>query len=175
MTISLSAVIGFGFASRAVVFGSLEPGERGPTRVAVLRGDEFRMIGQSEPGLWVETRAIRSAHRLERQCQHHRISDERFKIHVVVFNLILDCFPRMIREKLLELDFDGQGDVDEASSALALGHRVDLRGHEDPLVHRLQPGVEIERCPGAHGDEALAHPVADSDGESVLAHVTRDG
>ena len=65
------------------------------------------MIGQSEPGHRVETRAVRPAHRLERQCQHHRISDERFKIHVVVLNLILESFPRMIREKLLELDFDG--------------------------------------------------------------------
>ena len=38
---------------------------------------------------------------------------------MVVLNLILESFSRMIREKLLELDFDGQGDVDEAASALA--------------------------------------------------------
>lgn len=102
------------------------------------------MIGQSEPGLWVETWAIRSAHRLERQCQHYRISDEWFKIHVVVLNLILDGFPRMIPEEFLELDFDGQRDVDEAATALPLGDGVDLGRDENALVHRLESNVEIE-------------------------------
>jgi hypothetical protein len=156
-----------------LVFGSLEPGERGPPRVVVLMGDEFRMIGQSEPGLWVETRAIRPAHRLERQCQHHRISDERFKIYVVVLNLKLESFSRMIREKLLELDFDGLGDVDEASSALALGDRVDLGGDEDPLVHRLEAHVEIELGALLDGDDALAHRLADGDRQALLSHLAR--
>ena len=138
----------------------------------MLRGDEFRMIGQSEPGLWVETWAIRSAHRLERQCQHYRIADERFKIHVVILNLILDCFSRMIPEELLELDFDRQGDVDEAPSALPLGDRIDFRGDENALVHGLQAHMQIESRAALHRHEPLAHLLGDVDGERLFAHLT---
>jgi len=129
------------------------------------------MIRQTQPGLWVETRAIRPAHRLEGQCQHYRISDERFKIHVVVLNLILESFPRMIREKLLELDSDRQGDVDEAPAALPLGRRVDVGGHQDALVHRLEPEVDLDLGTLAHADETLAERLGGRDVESLLAHL----
>lgn len=131
------------------------------------------MFGQTQTGLGIETGAIGPAHRLEGQCQHYRISDERFKIHVVVLNLILESFPRMIREKLLELDLDGHGDVDEASAALALGHGIELDAGQNTLVDGLEPGVDLDDRSLANGDHPLAELLVCGDVELMLAHLAR--
>ncbi len=92
---------------------------------------------------------------------------------MVVLNLKLESFSRMIREKLLELDFDRQRHVDQASTALAFGHRIDARRHEDALVDGLQPDVEIELRPLANGHETLTEGFANRHLESMLAHLAR--
>lgn len=143
---------------RAGLGGILRSGkllERIPTRVAHSSRSEFGVFFQFVPGLGVQPGTIRPAHRLERQCKHYRVSDDGFKIHVIILNVILTSFVPMIREKLLKLDFNAEGDVIEASSALSacLGYR--LSGDQNTLVNRLETQVEFEWFVLAHGNQAF--------------------
>lgn len=131
----------------------------------------FRTFGQPLTGLGVESGAIRLAHRLKRQCENYRISDQRFKIHVVVVNLEVRRFRIRIREKFLNLDFDRQFDVAEAASALAGRQCVDVDGHEDPLVNGLETHLLGERRALLDGDQTLAPALGEHHLEVVLAHL----
>lgn len=133
----------------------------------------FRNIGQPLTGLGIESGAIRLAHRLKRQCENYRISDQRFKIHVVVVNLEVRRFRIRIREKFLNLDFDWQFDVAEAPSALARGQDIDVDGHQDALMHRLETDPFCERRALWHGHQTLAPALAEHHLEVVLAHLAR--
>lgn len=133
----------------------------------------FRTFGQPLTGLGVESGAIRLAHRLKRQCENYRISDQRFKIHVVVVNLEVRRFRIRIREKFLNLDFDRQFDVAEAASALAGGLHIDVDGHEDTLVHGLETDPFGERRTRLDRHQTLAPAFAEHHLEVVLTHLAR--
>lgn len=107
------------------------------------------------PRAGVQPRAVRPTHRLKRERQHDRVPDLGFKIHVVVVNFEVCCFSSRIREKLLELDSERLTDVGEAASAHTVVGGVGLRGHQDSLVHRFQPGIDSHVLALADGDQTL--------------------
>ena len=92
--------------------------------------------------LWA---AIRSDPELERQCKHNRVSDDGFKIHVIILNVILTSFVPMIREKLLKLDFEVESDLIEASAAFAAGGCRDVTGDQNAFVNGLESEVEFNQ------------------------------
>lgn len=130
--------------------------ERRPARI-----DGFGVLGAGALGQpltrdRIKAGAIRLTHRLKRKRQDDRISDKSFKIHVVVLNLEVRCFSSRIREKLLNLDFDPLGDLDEAATAHAGVLRFRRRRDQDALVNGLQARLEHDRLALGDGDKALA-------------------
>src|SRR5690606_29492438 len=105
--------LGTGLGAVVVSCGCLKPFARSPPRINDCFGLRGGHISEALTRDRVEAWAIRPADRLERQRQHHRISDYGFKIHVVVVNLVVEGFIGTIREKLLEFDLDRLLDVDE--------------------------------------------------------------
>ena len=103
------------------------------------------MIGQFLARFGVETWAIRPADRLERQCEHHRIPYDGFKIHVIVLNHEVESFVDRIREKLLNFDLDREPHGVEAADAFPVGHGLDLGGDEHALVQALEPHIDAHR------------------------------
>lgn len=136
-------------------------------------GFSVRVFCQPLAGLWVESGAIWLAYRLKRQRQNHCVSDERFKIHVVIVNLVVRGFALRVREKFLKLDLDTLGNVNKASSAHAGGDRFDLCGDEDALVDGLQPDPLMDRSAFADGDEALPELLGGGNDEVMFAHLSR--
>jgi len=129
------------------------------------------MVGQTLAGLGIESGAIRSADRLKRQRQNHCVSDKRFKIHVVIVNLMLRSFLTRVREKFLKFDFDALRDIGEAPSADSRGGRRDIRGHENAFVHGLEADVLLDLRAFFHRDEALAQLFWRDNAQRVLAHL----
>ena len=128
----------------------------------MLRSGAF---GQSLTRVRVEPEAIRLTHRLKWKRQYGRIPDEDFKIHVVVLNFEVSFFLTRIREKFLELDFDGFGDVNEASPADALVLGIRCSGDEDALVNGLKTYIEVDLGSGFVRDDAFSPLLFQSDRE----------
>lgn len=128
------------------------------------------MFGQLCTGLGVQPGAIRPANRLERQCKHYRVSDDGFKIHVIILNFILTSFIEMIREKLLKLDLKLNRHVVEASSALSGGHHIHFTSGQNALVNRLQTQVEFDRCTLNNGDQRFAPLLGCGHVDNQFAH-----
>jgi hypothetical protein len=154
-----------------VVWGELL--ERGP---AGIEGRALPWPGAHGQPLTrgrIKAGAIRLTHRLKRKRQYGRVPDQSFKIHVVVLNLEVSCFPSRVREKLLKLDFDGLGDVDETAPADADVLRLDATGDEDSLVDRLEPRLDEHRIALGDADEALAPLLGSGDVEREFTHLAR--
>ena len=143
------------------------------------------MIRQFLPRFRVEAWAIRPADRLERQCKHHRIPYDGFKIHVIVLNREVESFIRRIREKLLEFDLERNAHRVEAPHTLSGRDRRDLGRHQDALVQALEAHVDGEvgtfrddggtgsqLLGGGHVDGALPHLTGAVD---EVAHVQVEG
>ena len=60
---------------------ALEPRPSGVDRLLVL---VIGIIGETRPAFGAESRAIFPAHRLKRQCEHYRVTQERFEVEQVV-------------------------------------------------------------------------------------------
>ena len=152
-------------------FFGLEALQRRPPGVEHLAVLPLGAIRQLLPRFGVETGAIRSADRLERQCQHHRIPHDGFEIHVIVSNREVESFVLRIREKLLEFDFDRELDGVEAAHALRRGDRVDLGGHQDAVVQPLQAQVDAHRSALLDGRHRLAEALGRVELEHALTHL----
>lgn len=136
-------------------------------------GLSVRVFYQPLAGLGIESGAIWLAYRLKRQRQNHCVSDERFKIHVVIVNLVIGGFITRVREKFLKLDLDTLLDVDEASAAHTGGDSFHLGGDENALMDGLETNAFVDRGPCPDGDEALTELLGCVDHDVVLAHLPR--
>jgi hypothetical protein len=92
---------------------------------------------------------------------------------VVVLNLEVSFFLTRIREKLLELDFDGPSDVDEAATTHAGVLRIDDSRDQNALVDRLQTDIQIEFGTGLIGHDPLSPGILQGHGELMFAHLSR--
>lgn len=132
-----------------------------------------RVVEEPHPAFRAQAEAIFLTDRLERQRQNHCVPDYRFKIHVVVLNLILESFVLRIREKLLNIDFDRVLDVDEAPNTLASCSRIHLSAHQDAVVQRLQAQVEVHGSPFRHADHGVAEALRGWDVQLPFTHLAR--
>lgn len=152
-----------------VIFFGQQPGQRRPPRI-----DRDRLgcnLGIARiTGLWVETRAIRAAHRLKRQCKHYRVSERGFKIHVITVNPILVGLRRSIREKLLEIDFARLRELRQASTALRVHRGPRTRRDKNALVNRLEAHLEVDPLPCGNARKRLTEGLRGFDGALPFAH-----
>jgi len=109
---------GFSAVGLTFVRGRHETVEGCPARIFDLTRLSRAGICEALTRLGVETRAILAADRLKRKRQHHGVSNDRFTIHVIIVNLVVESVVTRIREKLLKLDLDRVRDWVEASHAL---------------------------------------------------------
>src|SRR5690606_11371392 len=129
--------------------------ERCPPRIDGVLRRAGRFSQQLACG-WIKAWAIRPTDRLKRKRKYNRISDQSFKIHVVVLKHEVRGFISRVLEKLLELDFDRLGDVSQAPAAHAVVGRAHGAAHEHSLVHRFEAHVEVELAILLDGHDALA-------------------
>ena len=160
-------------ATLNIWFGRLEARERRPPWVKHFFGFSVWKIGQSLAGFGVESWAIRTTYRLERKCKHNRIPDQRFKIDVIVDNRVVKSLVDRIREKLLDIDLNRQFDPVEASSALSDGHRIDVCVHQDTVVKRLHPKIEVHCRTLFDTDERVSEALCDNYVDFSFASLAR--
>jgi len=132
-------VVGCECCVRLVLVGfEHETVEGCPARINDLTGLPHTGFCETFTGLGVETRAIFAAHRLERKRQHHSVSDCRFTLHVIIVNLVVKSVVTRIREKLLKLDFDGDGHRVETPNALPRRRGVDTASDQNAIVEAFE-------------------------------------
>ena len=132
-----------------------------------------RIVEEPHPALWAQAEAIFLTNRLERQCQHHRIPDDGFKIDVVVLNLVFESLIPRIREKLLNFDLHRLLHRVQAPTALADRDRVHVCADQDAVVQRLHPRLDVQLRTPLHADHDVAESLGNRHVEHPLAHLAR--
>jgi hypothetical protein len=155
------------------VCGSLELSKRRPTGVERLFKLRIWPVSQTLAGLRIKSGAVRPANRLERKCKHNRISNQRFKIHVVIVNFIIKSFVYRVREKLGEFDLKRQGHLCEASSALPFGHNIHCSADQNAVMEDFQTHVDAHVSARHDSNKALAEALRNSDIEGQLTVLPR--
>jgi len=87
---------------------------------------------------------------LERQCQHNRVSNQRFTIYVIIVNREFKFLCRRIREKFLEIHLNGNAHRLEASNALPRCRCRDVRSDKNAVVKAVE--TNLNRHDTAHRD-----------------------
>ena len=90
---------------------------------------------------------------------------------MILDNRVVKSFVNRVREKFLNLDFDGQFDLVEASTALAGGDRSDVCRDQDAVVERFEAHVEVHFRVLGDADQGIAEGFGYDDIQLVLAHL----
>jgi len=75
---------------------------------------------------------------------------------MILDNRVVKSFVNRVREKFLNLDFDGQFDRIEASAALAGGDRGDVCGDQNAVVQGFEAHVEVHLRVLGDADQGIA-------------------
>lgn len=134
---------------------ALEPRPSGVDRLLVL---VIGFVCQPRPTLRAQSRAVRPTHRLKRQCEHHRVTQERFEVEQVVLELadifFLACGDVVvIQVELLEVDADFFCDRLQAADAFADQASLRRTGEQYALHDCLKAQVEMDRLSLRHSEE----------------------
>ena len=148
-----------------------QPGKRRPSRIKHFFGFSVRKIGQSLTRFGIKTWAIRTADRLERQCKHYRVPDQRFKIDMLVDDRVVKSFVLRVREKLLNFDLDRQDDIVEAPHTLADSLSLDVSRDQNAVVERFEPDIHVHCGAVFHTDDSIAEAFGDDGVNLVFTHL----
>jgi hypothetical protein len=172
MVLSFLLAFRLGRNALTTVFLASELSKRGPTRISP-RQWRFRFPSRAQlTRFGIKTRTIRAANGLERQCKHYRVSERRFKIHVIAVNLILIGLRSSVREKLNKFDLKPRTHFSEATNALGMDLRADIDGGQNTLVYRLQSNLKLHLLARGNNRDGLPQPRGDSELVFAFAHLT---
>ena len=115
-----------------------------------------RVVQEPGPTFGAQSGTVRLAHGLERQCEHHRVPQQRLQVEQVVLELadlvvlVGVMVAVVVHVQLLEIDLELVVDQPQAPHALALEPGSRRARDQYPLHDRFQPQVELDL--GAFGD-----------------------
>ena len=134
-----------------VLLGLGQRGQGRPPRVDRLVVRVVGVVREPRTALGAQPGTVVLAQRLERQCEHHRVPQQRLQVDQVVLELAdLELLVRVdlavvVDEQLLEPHLDLVGDRLQAPCALTLERGSRRTRDQDALHDRLQPQVELDR------------------------------
>ena len=136
--------------------------QRRPPRVGAVVV-VVRVVREPCTALGAQARAVLPAHRLERQCEHHRVPQRGLEVDQVALELaqlvlVVTALrrPAGVHVQLLQVDVDVVVDVAQAPDALPGRAPPDRTGDEHPFHHRLEPQIQLEV--GAFGTPITSVP-----------------
>lgn len=137
-----------------------------------------RVVREPRSALGAQTRAVFLAHRLHRQCEHHRVAQHGFEADETVLDkepvlVVLGVVARFrdhaapvvgvrVREHLLEVRFELEAERLQTPYALPLGLCTGGACDEHTFHDRLEPEFELDRGALGHSDHSLETEVAGS-------------
>jgi hypothetical protein len=134
-----------------VLLGLRQSAQGGPPRVDRRVVPVVGVVREPGPALGAQPGTVVLAQRLERQCEHHRVPQQRLQVDQVVLQRAdLELLLRIdvlvvVDEQLLEPHLDLVGDRLQAPCALTLESGSRRTRDQDALHDRLQPQVELDR------------------------------
>lgn len=86
---------------------------------------------------------------------------------------VVKSFVKRIRENLLDFDLDRKLHHIEATNALASGHNIHVGGHQNAIVKRFQPHIQVHPVIGTNANYGVAKALNHGRINLMLAHFAR--